>query len=122
MKKLIRSFGFAFKGIAYAFNTQQNFRIHTVAAILAIALGWFLKLNVDEWQWVALCIMLVLVAELLNTAIETLTDLVSPGYNKLAGHVKDISAAAVLITAFFALVTGLIIFVPKLLLLLKHAA
>jgi diacylglycerol kinase (ATP) len=121
MKKLINSFGFAIKGIRYAFATQQNFRIHVVAAILAVATGYLLRLNTDEWQWIILCIMLVLVAELLNTAIEALTDLASPGYNKLAGHVKDISAAAVLIVALFALVTGTIIFVPKLLLLL-HAA
>jgi len=122
MKKLILSFGFALKGIRYAFTTQQNFRIHTLAALVAVCAGYLLQLSTDEWQWVMLCIMLVLVAELLNTAIEALTDLVSPGYNKLAGHVKDISAAAVLITALFALVTGIIIFVPKLYLLIRHVA
>jgi diacylglycerol kinase (ATP) len=122
MKKLISSFGFAFKGLTYAFTTQQNFRIHISAAIIAVGMGFFLHINIDEWQWVMLCIMLMLVTELLNTGIETLTDLVSPGYNKLAGHVKDISAAAVLLVALFSLVTGGVIFVPKILLLLQHAA
>jgi diacylglycerol kinase (ATP) len=122
MNKLIRSFGFAFKGLTYALATQQNFRIHVVAACIASILGYFLHLSTDEWQWVMLCIMLVLVTELINTGIEALTDLVSPGYNKLAGHVKDICAAAVLLTAFFALITGAIIFIPKIILLLKHAA
>jgi diacylglycerol kinase (ATP) len=122
MKKLIRSFGFAFKGLTYAFTTQQNFRIHIVAAIIAVGMGCFLHINIDEWQWVMLCIMLMLVTELLNTGIETLTDLVSPGYNKLAGHVKDISAAAVLLVALFSLVTGAVIFAPKILLLLQHVA
>ncbi|WP_374951820.1 diacylglycerol kinase family protein [Mucilaginibacter sp.] len=121
MKKLLLSFGFAFKGIRYAFTTQQNFRIHVFAAILAIAFGLFLHISGDEWQWVMLCIMLMLVAELLNTAIEALVDLVSPGYNKLAGHVKDVAAAAALVVAVFSLITGIIIFVPKLLALVNAA-
>ncbi|HEK21681.1 MULTISPECIES: diacylglycerol kinase family protein [unclassified Mucilaginibacter] len=121
MKKLIRSFGFAFKGFRYAFTTQQNFRIHVFAAIAALLLGWYLHISVNEWQWVILCIMLMLVTEMLNTAIEALTDLVSPDYNKLAGHVKDISAGAVLLVALFSLVTGGIIFLPKIIHLF-HAA
>jgi diacylglycerol kinase (ATP) len=122
MKKLILGFGFAFKGLRYAFTTQQNFRIHVAVAVIAAGLGYFLHINTDEWQWVMLCIMLVLVTEMLNTGIETLTDLVSPGYNKLAGHVKDISAGAVLLVALFSLITGAVIFLPKILLLFKHAA
>ncbi|RFZ91854.1 diacylglycerol kinase family protein [Mucilaginibacter conchicola] len=121
MKKLIRSFGFAFKGFKYAFATQQNFRIHVFAAILASAAGWWLNISANEWQWVILCIMLMLVTEMLNTAIETLTDLVSPDYNKLAGHVKDVSAGAVLLVAIFSLVTGGIIFIPKIITLINAA-
>ncbi|MFD0794792.1 diacylglycerol kinase family protein [Mucilaginibacter litoreus] len=121
MKKLILSFGYAFKGLKYAFTTQQNFRIHVTAAIVAIVFGWWLNVSADEWQWIMLCVMLMLVTELLNTGIETLTDLVSPNYNKLAGHVKDISAAAVLLVAFFSLGTGAVIFIPKIIKLL-HAA
>lgn len=122
MKKLIRSFGYAFKGIGYAAKTQLNFRVHLIATIIACFLGYALNITANEWQWIILCIALVLTAELFNTAIEFLTDLVSPGYNELAGHVKDISAGAVLVTAFFAVVTGLIIFLPKLQLLIQHAA
>jgi len=62
------------------------------------------------------------VTEIFNTMIETLVDLVSPGYNEKAGRIKDMSAAAVVIAALFALVTALIIFIPKLLLLINHAA
>ena len=101
MNKLFRSFGFAFKGLKYALATQQNFRIHVVLAFIAAGMGYFLNINTDEWQWVILCIMLMLVAELLNTAIEALVDLVSPGYNELAGHVKDVGAAAALVVAIF---------------------
>jgi diacylglycerol kinase len=121
MKKLIRSFGFAFKGFKYAFATQQNFRIHVFAAMAASAMGWWLNISNNEWQWVILCIMLMLVTELLNTAIETLTDLVSPDYNKLAGHVKDVSAGAVLLVAIFSLITGGIIFIPKIITLINAA-
>ncbi len=117
MKKLIRSFGFAFKGVAYATATQLNFRIHLGATVLVILMGYLLHISMGEWLWVALCITLVLVAEIFNTMIETLTDLVSPDYNEKAGHIKDMSAGAVVIAAIFALITGLIIFLPKLLLL-----
>lgn len=121
MRKLIRGFGFAFKGIGYAIDTQLNFRLHLVAALIAGLLGYALHISVSEWIWIICCIALVLAAELLNTAIEILTDIVSPEYNIKAGHVKDVAAGAVLITALFALATGLIIFLPKILILI-HAA
>lgn len=115
MKKLIRGFGFAFKGIGYAVATQLNFRIHLAASLAAGWLGYALHISANEWLWIALCIALVLAAELLNTAIEVLTNLVSPGFNPEAGHVKDIAAGAVLITAIFSVISGLIIFLPKIL-------
>lgn len=120
--KLLRSFGYAFKGIRYAATTQLNFRIHLVATLLAVFMGLWLKITSDEWRWIMLCIALVLVVELLNTAIETLTDLASPGYNEKAGHVKDVAAGAVVITAAFAVITGFIIFLPKIINLFSHAA
>ena len=122
MKKLIRSFGYAFKGIKYATTTQLNFRVHLVAMLLAVFMGFALHISVNEWQWIIVCIAFVLVTEMLNTAIEFLTDLVSPQYNELAGKVKDVSAGAVLVSAIFALITGAIIFLPKLLALINHAA
>lgn len=121
MKKLIRGFGYAFKGISYAASTQLNFRIHLFATAIAVIMGFTLQLTVNEWLWIALAIAMVLASELLNTAIEILVDLVSPGYNEKAGHIKDVAAASVLITAIFALATGLIIFTPKILELI-HAA
>lgn len=122
MKKFIRGFGYAFNGIRVATLTQLNFRVHLVAALLAVFLGFALHIAVNEWLWISLCIAFVLVTELLNTAIEFLTDLVSPQYHELAGKVKDVSAGAVLISALFALITGAIIFLPKLLALIQHAA
>jgi len=122
MKKFIRGFGYAFKGLRYATATQLNFRVHLVATLLTLYAGYALHISTNEWQWIILCIALVLISELLNTAIEFLTDLVSPDYNELAGRVKDVSAGAVLVAAIFALVTGAIIFLPKLLSLIQHAA
>lgn len=122
MKRLLRSFGFAFKGLRYATLTQPNFRIHLTLAFIAVVLGALLQISLGEWQWIMLSITIVLVTELINTGIETLTDLVSPGYHEKAGHVKDVCAAAVVIAASFALITGIVIFLPKLILLITHAA
>ncbi len=119
LKKLFKSFGYAFKGLAYACRTQLNMRVHLALTILALFLGWYLAVSLNEWLWIALCIALVLSAELLNTAIENLTDLVSPGYNEKAGRVKDLAAAAVVITAAFALLAACIIFIPKLIAMFK---
>lgn len=121
MKKFISGFGYAFSGLATAAKTQLNFRVHLVAALIAVCTGYVLHIAAGEWLWIGFCIALVLMAELLNTALEFLTDLVSPEYNKTAGQVKDMGAAAVIIAALFALATGAIIFLPKIWLLI-HAA
>jgi len=113
MRRLIKSFGYALSGIIYTIKTQLNFRIHLVALLLAGTAGWYFKLSSSEWLALVLTVGLVLVAELLNTAIELLVDLVSPEYNAVAGKVKDIAAGAVLVAAIIALFTGSIIFIPK---------
>jgi diacylglycerol kinase (ATP) len=121
MNKFIRGFGYAFSGIWQAAATQLNFRVHLLCTLLAVGAGFALHISAGEWLWIILCIALVLMAELFNTAIEFLTDLVSPQYNKKAGLVKDFSAGAVLITAIGALAIGLVIFLPKLAALIHHA-
>lgn len=113
MRKIMNSFLFAFNGLAYAFKTQLNFKIHCCFAIFAVLLGLYVRLNTAEWLWISLAIALVLVLELLNTAIEVLVDLVSPQQNDKAGAIKDLAAAAVVVASLFALVIGLFIFVPK---------
>ena len=122
MNKFIRGFGYAINGVWHAAVTQLNFRVHLVCALIAVYAGYTLHISNDEWLWIIFCIGMVLVAELFNTAIEFLTDLVSPSYHKKAGLVKDMSAGAVLITAIAALTIGLVIFLPKLLALIHHAA
>jgi undecaprenol kinase/diacylglycerol kinase (ATP) len=113
MIRFFKSFGYAFAGLIYAFKTQLNFKVHCVATILVIILGFYVKLALIEWLWIACAITLVLVVELINTAIEVLVDLVSPQQNQKAGVVKDIAAAAVLISALLSLIVALLIFVPK---------
>ncbi len=110
-----KSFQFAFRGIGSAFRQEHNLWIHSVAAVAAVAAGFVLNISAGEWTVIALVIGGVFVAELFNSAIECMVDLISPEFNKKAGMVKDIAAAAVLVTAVTAVVTGLIIFVPKLL-------
>jgi undecaprenol kinase/diacylglycerol kinase (ATP) len=119
MLRLIKSFGYAFKGFWFATKTQLNFRIHLVATVVVTALGFYLKLQQNEWLWISLAITMVLTAELFNTAIETLTDRVSPEYNVKAGQTKDAAAAAVTITVVFAVVVGAIILLPKVIAILR---
>jgi diacylglycerol kinase len=114
MIKFFKGFTYAAKGIVYAFSTQINFKFHTFSAILVVAMGIFFELNLNEWLWISTAIGLVVTAEIFNTALEVLVDLVSPGHHPKAGIVKDLSSAAVLITAILSAIIGLCIFLPKL--------
>jgi len=110
-----RSFKFAFAGIIYAFRTQANAWIHSLAAILAVAAGFFLKISSGEWIFIVIAIGSVFTAEIFNTAIEKLVDIISLERQEKAGIVKDLSAGAVFIASLMALVIGCIIFIPKIL-------
>ena len=112
LKARLDSFRYAFKGIADLFRHTPNARIHLFATCCVVIAGFFFGITRIEWCILILCIALVLAAEAANTAIEYLTDLVSPDYHKLAGKTKDVAAAAVLIAAIGAAITGIIIFVP----------
>ena len=108
--KLIRSFGYAIQGIIAATREQLNVKIHLLAIAVVTAAGYYYHLTAPEWCWVVLCFGMVLSAELLNSAIENLVDLVSPGHHRLAGKVKDMAAGAVLVTAICAGVIAILIF------------
>ncbi len=119
MQKFLKSFGYAFSGLVYAFKTQFNFKFHITAMFTIGIAGWYLNLAANEWRWLIAASGLVLIAELFNTAIEVLVDLVSPSYHEKAKAVKDVAAAAVLLAAVTAIAIGLLIFIPK---LLHHVA
>ncbi len=113
IKSRFKSFIYAFKGIKFALITQHNFQIHILLTIVAILLGVFLKISLIEWVSIIIVIGMVLTTELLNTAVELLVDYISPEKNKTAGIIKDLGAGAVLISAIAAFITGLIVFLPK---------
>lgn len=113
MRKFLKGFVYAWQGIVYAYSTQVNFKFHTVAALIIGILGIYFHLSLYEWLWIAAAVSLVLSAELFNTALEVLVDLVSPEYNQKAGIVKDLASAAVLVTAILSAIIGLSIFLPK---------
>jgi diacylglycerol kinase len=113
MQKFIKGFGYAFAGMGHALKTQLNFKVHCLAMALVFLLGWYFKLSVQEWLWIAMACGFVLASELFNTAIEVLVDLVSPEIHPKAKIIKDVSAAAVLVAAITAALVGLLIFVPK---------
>lgn len=113
-KERIDSFRYAFQGIADLFRTQVHARFHGMAMLAVTAAGCYFQISAGEWVAVVLCMALVISLEAMNTALEYLTDLVSPDYHPLAGKAKDVAAGAVLLAAIGAAVAGAIIFGPKL--------
>ena len=114
LKKRIKSFGYAFKGIASLIKKEHNAWIHCTAIVLVTVCGFYFGITPTEWCIVVICFGVVLAAEGFNTAIERLVDLVSPGFHSIAGDVKDVAAGAVLICAIAAAIVGSIIFLPYL--------
>lgn len=113
LKKRIKSFGYAIKGISTLFSTQINARIHAMALIIVVLMGFYYHINGHEWTIIILTSAMVLSAEAMNTAIEFVVDMVSPDYHILAEKAKDVAAAAVLLAAIGAIIIGLLIFLPK---------
>lgn len=109
----ILSFKYAFQGLKDLFSTQDNAKIHALMMLLSLLMGWFFSLSATEWCFIIFAISSVLAAEAFNTALEHITDLVSPQHHELAGRTKDVAAAGVLLTALGAAAVGIIIFLPK---------
>lgn len=112
-RKRLRSFKYAFHGIWLLVRYEHNAWIHCFAAVCVVVAGAVLGLSVTEWIVITFAVGLVLAAEAINSSIEALADLVSPGYNEAIKRTKDLAAGAVLILAIVAAVVGLIVFVPK---------
>ena len=115
----IRSFTFAFAGIWTMLKTQHNARVHACATVAVVVAGVIFGVSAAEWCWLVLAIMAVWTAEALNTAFEFLADVASPDFHPLVKHAKDVAAGAVLISAIGAVVIGLLILGPHVLLLTK---
>lgn len=111
-RRLARSFRYAFQGLVRVFRSEQNFRIHVLAAALVFLLIALYPVTPLESAILVLVVVAVLVIELMNTIVESLLDLLKPRLHHHAGVVKDLMAAAALIASIGALVVGLIIFLP----------
>ncbi len=105
-----KSFLFAIQGFRTAVTTERNIKVMLAAGALAVSAGLVVGLDPLSWAVVLLCCAVVIMAELFNTAIETVVDLVSPEFHPLAGRAKDIAAAAVWFLSAVVAVVGLIVF------------
>ena len=114
MKKLIKSFGYAIRGIFQLIRKEQNARVHLLATTIVIITGLLFGLNRYEWLGICVAIGIVWSAEAFNTAIEKLVDMVSTEHRPQAGLVKDLAAGGVLICAIVAVVIALLVFLPRL--------
>lgn len=118
---LIQAMGHAWDGIVDVVTQERNMRYHLLAAVVVIICGFLLHVDRLEWLWLLLAILVVFSAEFLNTVIEAVTDLLGEHhYDVNIKKAKDVAAGGVLITAIFAVLVGLIIFLPKLLKLLGY--
>lgn len=118
IKRLFKSFTYAFDGLKYAFKYEQNILVHTLAMIIVILAGIFFKISVFEWIALFLIIGLVIATELINTSIEATIDLITNEVHPLAKIAKDTAAAAVLVFGLTAIIIGCLIFIPKILVLI----
>lgn len=112
-EKSKNAFFCAIKGIGQAIKTERNLVFDIFVAIIVIILGFVFKINFSEWIICILSVGLMLFAELMNTAIETVVDMYTREKNDMAGKAKDISAGAVLVLAINVAIIGGIIFIPK---------
>jgi diacylglycerol kinase len=117
--KLLKSFAFAFNGLKICFASETNFKIHVLFGIIAVLFGIGFKISGTEWLSVVFCIAIVIVMEMINTAIEKLCDIVHKDFHPQIKIIKDMAAGAVLIAAISSLITGVIIFVPKIIIYIK---
>lgn len=108
------AFRYAWNGVIFFITRERHAPIHLIVGGISIVLGLILNVSMGEWVALLLCTGMVISMEILNSSIERLTDIVSPQRNESARVVKDMGAAAVLISSFFAAMVGLIIFAPKL--------
>jgi len=112
-KNRLSSFIAAFSGLFRAIKQERNFQIHLAITVVVLASALFFRISTSEWLIILFCISTVLVAELLNTAIERCVDYISLDYSEQAKTIKDFAAAAVLVSALCSALIASIIFYPK---------
>jgi diacylglycerol kinase len=119
-RKFRFSLKYAIAGLKYLFSAENNIRIHTLVTILVIAAGATLRISLTSWAIIILTIALVWIVEALNTVFERLFDLLDGSYNPIVKIGKDVSAAAVLISAIASIAIALIVFIPRIIELITN--
>lgn len=114
LKKFLRSFGYAFEGLILSVKVDQNVRFHLVVGTVILLLSAWLNVSTFELLFILFAIFFVIIAELINTAIEEMTNLIINEHRREAKIAKDVAAAAVLLAAVFAAIVGFMILMPKL--------
>ena len=120
IKRLFKSYGYAIKGLFKTFREEQNLKIQTFASLIVLILGIYFSISRTEWAVLTLVICLVLTAEITNSAVERITDVLKPRINTYVKEIKDIMAAAVLLSSIAAMIVGVIIFWPYVYTLFGH--
>jgi len=114
-RRLFKSFRYAIKGFVKIFKEEQNLQIQSLAGVIALFLSWYYQITKNELIIVILLIGLVVLMEIINSAIERVTDILKPRINVFVMEIKDIMAAAVMLASLISIIIGLIIFVPYIL-------
>jgi len=112
--RMIQSFRDAAKGVAYVFVNEQNFRFQTFSSLVVVLVSWYVGLSKSEWVVILLLIFLVMILELINSAVEKFADVLKPRLDLQVQTVKDIMAGMVLLASLGAILIGLVIFYPHL--------
>ncbi|KKS77487.1 MAG: diacylglycerol kinase [Candidatus Woesebacteria bacterium GW2011_GWC1_42_9] len=113
VRPISKSFRFAFDGLKTAYRREPNFRIHIIAGVLFLGLGYTIGLDHIESLILLFTISFVIILELINTSLEAIVNLVSPRIHPFAKIAKDVAAAAVLLAAGVAIIVGIVLFGPK---------
>ncbi len=112
-KRFVNSFKYSLQGLKYAYKYEQSMTIHFFAVVAVVSLGIWLNISLFEWLVCLILFGLVMATELLNTSIEAVVDLTCPEVHPLAKIAKDTASAAVFVFSIVAAISGLIIFIPK---------
>ncbi len=110
--RLFRRFKFAFMGLKTMLKKDMHVLSHMIVTVLVIILGLFFNLDRIEWLFITSAVFAVLVTEVMNTGVEYTVDLVTENFHEYAKAAKDVSAAAVLLSCIYAVIIGLIVFIP----------
>ena len=117
-RSLLKSFTYSFEGLIQAIRQNQNLRIHMAIAVVVIILGLVLKVSPFGMGILAVLILLVIMAEMVNTALEEMVDLIVTEHRRQAKIAKDVASGMVLVAAIGSAVVGAFIFLPHVLKLL----